>query len=303
MQNNEPIWFGDNKKTTANVDTYQTEKLEKVDSNVTEINIGSKPGYKIMVCTPCHSDVSMHYTQAVLKFQQECMKRNILVSFSLLKSSLVTQGRNLCVAEFLNHDDKYDYLLFIDSDISFKPKTIFKMIDADKDLIACPYPMKMFETDRMWKNIKETDRVKSKEDILPSGYMYPIKLGSNELIVDKGVMQVTHAPTGCMLIKRNVIDKLIANHPELEIYQPTVINGKETKKENFYNLFDTLHDPETKRYFGEDFGFCQRWSDIGGKVYVYVMDHISHIGDHEYCGRFYDMLENLKKIDLSTKIK
>jgi hypothetical protein len=303
MQNNEPIWFGENKKTTANVDTYQTEKLEKVDSNVTEINIGSKPGYKIMVCTPCHSDVSMHYTQAVLKFQQECMKRNILVSFSLLKSSLVTQGRNLCVAEFLNHDDKYDYLLFIDSDISFKPETIFKMIDADKDLIACPYPMKMFETDRMWKNIKETDRVKSKEDLLPSGYMYPIKLGSNELIVDKGVMQVTHAPTGCMLIKRNVIDKLIANHPELEIYQPTVINGKETKKENFYNLFDTLHDPETKRYFGEDFGFCQRWSDIGGKVYVYVMDHISHIGDHEYCGRFYDMLENLKKIDLSTKIK
>ena len=303
MQNNEPIWFGENKTTNANKDTYQTEKLEKVDSNVTEINIGSKPGYKIMVCTPCHSDVSMHYTQAVLKFQQECMKRNILVSFSLLKSSLVTQGRNLCVAEFLNHDDKYDYLLFIDSDISFKSETIFKMIDADKDLIACPYPMKLFETDRMWKNIKETDRVKSKEDLLPSGYMYPIKLGSNELIVDKGVMQVTHAPTGCMLIKRNVIDKLIAKHPELEIYQPTVINGKETKKENFYNLFDTLHDPETKRYFGEDFGFCQRWTDIGGKVYVYVMDHISHIGDHEYCGRFYDMLTGLKRVDVDKKIK
>ena len=303
MQNNEPIWFGENKKTTANVDTYQTEKLEKVDSNVTEINIGSKPGYKIMVCTPCHSEVSMHYAQAVLKFQMECMKKNIMVSFSLLKSSLVTQGRNLCVAEFLNHKDNYDYLLFIDSDISFKSETIFKMIDADKDIIACPYPMKMFETDRMWKNIKETDRVKSKEDLLSSGYMYPIKIGKNELIVDKGVMEVTHAPTGCMLIKRKVIEKLIAKHPELEIYQPTVINGKETKKENFYNLFDTLHDIETKRYYGEDFGFCQRWTDIGGKVYVYVMDHISHIGDHEYCGRFYDMLTGLKRVDVDKKIK
>ena len=303
MQNNEPIWFGENKTTNANKDTYQTEKLEKVDSNVTEINIGSKPGYKIMVCTPCHSEVSMHYTQAVLKFQLECMKRNIMVSFSLLKSSLVTQGRNLCVAEFLNHKDNYDYLLFIDSDISFKPETIFKMIDADKDIIACPYPMKMFETDKMWKKIKETDMVKSEKDLLSSGYMYPIKIGKNELIVDKGVMEVTHAPTGCMLIKRNVIDKLIAKHPELEIYQPTVINGKETKKENFYNLFDTLHDPETKRYFGEDFGFCQRWTDIGGKVYVYVMDHISHIGDHEYCGRFYDMLAGLKRVDVDKKIK
>ena len=238
MQNNEPIWFGDNKKTTANVDTYQTEKLERVDSKS-----GLESSIKIMVCTPCHSEVSMHYTQAVLKFQQECMKRNILVSFSLLKSSLVTQGRNLCVAEFLNHKDKYDYLLFIDSDISFKSETIFKMIDADKDIIACPYPMKMFETDKMWKKIKETDMVKSEKDLLSSGYMYPIKIGKNELIVNKGVMEVTHAPTGCMLIKRNVIDKLIAKHPELEIYQPTVINGKETKKENFYNLFDTLTRP------------------------------------------------------------
>ena len=35
--------------------------------------------------------------------------KNILVSFSLLKSSLVTQGRNLCVAEFLNHEDKSCY--------------------------------------------------------------------------------------------------------------------------------------------------------------------------------------------------
>ena len=298
MQNNEPIWFNDNKKINANKDTYQTEKLERVDSK-SEL----ESSIKIMVCTPCHSEVSMHYTQAVLKFQLECMKKNIMVSFSLLKSSLVTQGRNLCVAEFLNHKDNYDYLLFIDSDISFKPETIFKMIDADKDIIACPYPMKMFETDKMWKKIKETDMVKSEKDLLSSGYMYPIKIGKNELIVDKGVMEVTHAPTGCMLIKRNVIDKLIAKHPELEIYQPTVINGKETKKENFYNLFDTLHDPETKRYFGEDFGFCQRWTDIGGKVYVYVMDHISHIGDHEYCGRFYDMLTGLKRVDVDKKIK
>tara|TARA_R100001015_G_C4589322_1_gene144973 strand:+ start:95 stop:958 length:864 start_codon:yes stop_codon:yes gene_type:complete len=287
MQNNKPIWFGENKK-----------------SNYTEINVNSnKPLCKIMVCTPCHSEVSMHYTQSVLKFQLECIQRNILVSFSLLKSSLVTQGRNLCVAEFLNHEDHYDYLLFIDSDIAFKAETIFKMVDANKDLIACPYPMKTFDKEKMWKKIKETDMVKTENDLLPSGYMYPIKIDKNELIVNKGVMKVTHAPTGCMLIKRGVIEKLIKKHPELEIYQPTVINGKEIKKENFYNLFDTLHDTETKRYFGEDFGFCQRWTDIGGEVYLYIMDHISHIGDHEYCGRFYDQLVALKRVDVDKKIK
>ena len=133
MRNNDPIWF--NKKIEPNDDTYQTIKTGNV---VTEINLGGKPKYKIMVCTPCHSEVSMHYTQAVLKFQQECIKNNILVSFTLLKSSLVTQGRNLCVADFLNHEHNYEYLLFIDSDIDFQFSTIMKMVEKDKDVIACP---------------------------------------------------------------------------------------------------------------------------------------------------------------------
>lgn len=290
---NKPIWFNE-------------EKKDEGDTNVVEINVGGKGGrspHRIMVCTPCHSDVTMHYTQAVLKFQQECMQKRIQVSFTLLKSSLVTQGRNLCVAEFLNHKDHYDYLLFIDSDIDFKSETIFKMIEADKDLIACPYPMKNFDTEKMWRKIKETDLVKTEKDLLHSGYMFPIKINENELTMDKGVIEVSHAPTGCMLIKRNVLETLIKKHPELEIYQPTIINGEETKKENFYNLFDTLHDPDTKKYFGEDFGFCQRWTDAGGKVFIYVMDYITHVGDHQYCGRFYDQLVGVKRVDVNEKIK
>ena len=114
--------------------------------------------------------------------------------------------------------------------------------------------------------------------------------------------KVRIAVVGCGGIS-NAHAKGIRNHPELEIYQPTVINGKEVKKENFYNLFDTLHDVETKRYFGEDFGFCQRWTDIGGKVYIYAMDYITHVGDHQYCGRFYDMLTGLKRVDVDKKIK
>jgi hypothetical protein len=303
MQNNKPIWFED-KTTSANDDTYQTIKHNKVESDTVEINIGQQPKAKIMVCTPCHSDVSMHYTQAVLKFQMECMKQGILVSFSLLKSSLVTQGRNLCVAEFINHPDNYDYLLFIDSDIDFESKTIFKMIGADKDIIACPYPMKMIDEDKLWHKLKHTDLIKTKNDIVKAGYTFPIKLDTKkEIISDHGVIEVTHAPTGCMLIKREVIEKMIKHHPELEIYQPSIINGKESKKENFYNLFDTLHDVETKRYFGEDFGFCQRWTDMGGKVHIYALDYITHVGEHQYSGRFYDQLEALKRVDVDKKIK
>jgi len=158
MQNNEPIWFN------------------KEEPNTIEISLDNTPKYKIMVCTPCHSDVSMHYCQSVLMFQQQCLKKNILVSFTMLKSSLVTQGRNLCVSDFLNHEHNYEHMLFIDSDIDFEFDTIMKMIEADKDVIACPYPMKNYDVDKAWKRLKETDMVKTKEDLLANGLMYPMKV-------------------------------------------------------------------------------------------------------------------------------
>jgi hypothetical protein len=27
---------------------------------------------------------------------------------------------------------------------------------------------------------------------------------------------------------------------------------------------------KTKEFFGEDFGFCKRWTEMGGKVYAYI---------------------------------
>jgi len=293
--NNEPIWF--------------TKPSTEGDTEVTTINIGTKSKYKIMVCTPCHSDVSMHYCQAVLKFQQECMQRKILVSFTLMKSSLVTQGRNLCVAEMINHADHYTHLLFIDSDIDFQSKTIFTMLEKDKDVIGCPYPMKTFDWDKTWRRMTTKHRaINDKDDLSKAGFTFPLKVDNPQQIqVEDGVAEVTHAPTGCMLIKREVIEKMMKHYPELEIYQPTIINGNTEKKDNMFNLFDTLHDPKTKRYFGEDFGFCQRWSDMGGKIHVYLKDYITHVGEYSYCGRFWDDLyqgsQPLKGIDDSTKIK
>ena len=305
---NEPIWFNVDKTETANNDTYQTIKTNKVENKMVEINLGTSP-HKIMVCTPCHSDVSMHYCQAVLKFQMACSNEGIQCSFTLLKSSLVTQGRNLCVAEFLNHEDKYTHLLFIDSDIDFDHKPIFKMLEFDKDIISLPYPMKLLSWDKIWRrlNTKE-DAISNEKDLATAGFTYPVKVEDpNSITVDKGLMELTHAPTGCMLIKRNVFEKMIKEYPHLEIYQPTNINGKEVKKDNMYNLFDTLHDTKTKRYFGEDFGFCQRWTDIGGKVYAYIDAPITHVGEYCYKGRFRDDLwqagRPVKSVDEPTKIK
>ena len=283
MQNNEPIWFNGNENT-------KEIKLQQ-----------PKKPIKIFVAIPCHSEISIHTCQSLLVLQQECMQKGMLVSFSLMKSSLVQQGRNLLVAECMNDPMKYDYLLFIDSDIDFQSKTIFTMIEKDKDVLACPYPMKSFDWNKAWRRLHK-EALDEADHLSKSGYTFPIKVSNkNEITVDNGVAEVSHAPTGCMLIKRSVFEKMMKHYPDLKISQPTIVNGQEVFKENFFNLFECVHDHKTKEFFGEDFGFCKRWTEMGGKVHAYILDYITHVGEYQYCGRLWDELQYTKRIDEKAK--
>jgi len=244
--------------------------------------------YEIFLATPVHSEVSIHYTQALIEFQKLCFKKKLKVSFHLIKSSLVTQGRNLSVAGFL--ESKATHLLFIDSDIYFQGKSILTLLNADKHVISVPYPLKTLMWDKAFKKMQE-GKIKTPDDIRRSLHTYPMKVPDiNNIDLNNGIMEVTDSPTGCMLIKREVIEKMIEKYPEKEIVQKTVINGKYVNKPNMWNFFDTLHDPKEKTYNGEDFAFCKLWRDIGGKCYAFVNDAIVHVGEHQYQGKFYDEL-------------
>jgi predicted metal-binding protein len=287
-------------KETINEDTYQTLKevevtpYEKASLPMWKRDTGkkeTKPEIFLMICTPCHSNVAMHYTQALLELQQLCIKHRIKITFTLLKSSLVTQGRNLCVSAFL--ESKCTHMLFVDSDIYFRADSILKMLKKDKELMSIPYPLKTMMWDKLYKKWNDGE-VKGPEDIHRYLNTYPMKVENPEDIkLDNGVMEVTHSPTGCMLIKRSVFDKMIKAYPDKGIVQKTVINGEYIDRPHMWNFFDTLHDSETKIFLGEDFSFCKLWRDIGGKCYVYINDPIIHVGEHQYEGCFADELKPL----------
>ena len=292
-------------KTYINEDTYQTLKdvtvtpSNNTEAELTEYEKRIKPIWmkntgqrksklSLFVATPVHSDCSIHYAQGLLELQKMCMEKKVDIQFQLLKSSLVTQGRNLCVSGFL--ESGMTHMLFIDSDILVNAETVFKMIDRDKDIISVPYPLKTFNWGKAFEAIKKGD-IKKPSDIQKWTNSYPMRVANtNDIIVDKGVIEVTHSPTGCMMIKREVFDKMIKHYPDKGIVQKTVINGEYVNRPHLWNFFDCIHDPETKTYLGEDFSFCKLWKDIGGKCHAFIDDPIMHIGEHQYKGRFADEL-------------
>ena len=238
---------------------------------------------RIFVATPVHSEVSIHYFKASLEFQKECFVRKIPVMFQVMKSSLVTQGRQLCVSGFM--ESECTHLLFIDSDISYNFKMIERMLNYNKEICLVPYPIKGQDTEKVRNRILAG----SKFDPLLLGNQYTMSVEDPRNVkMDNGFIEVVRGPAGCMLIKREVIEKLIKEYPDYTIKQHTLIDGKLVEREHMYNFFDTYWDPNEKTYTGEDFYFCKLAKHAGIKMYALVDEYISHYGEFGYTGRLID---------------
>lgn len=237
----------------------------------------------LMVCTPVHSEVSIHYMKACLDLQKECILNKTKITFQLMKSSLVTQGRNLCASAFMNSDA--DQMLFIDSDIEFSTRSVYRLFKSPHEVSLIPYPMKQ-KTDAKFRKDFDT---RPDDSIHSMGHLFPIEIPDiNDIRPQDGFIEVSKGPTGMMMIKRSAFDKLKEHYKELVISQKTLVNGELIDRPNYYNFFDTYWSPKNKTYMGEDFYFCKLWTSIGGKIHALCDEEISHIGEYKYTGKVKD---------------
>ena len=245
---------------------------------------------KLFIGTPCYGGMlSSDYFKSCMQLVALAASNKIELQFGTIgNESLITRARNTLVQLFMDGD--YTHLLFIDADLAFNPEAVIRMLDYDKDVVTGIYPRKTIDWIKVKKRIKENPNI-SEDELLASSLQYNLNVKNPEkILLDKGFIEVLDGPTGFMLIKREVFDKMKKHYPEKEIYQDTLINGKLQKTKEMWNFFDTLHNPEDKTYMGEDFAFCKIWKATGGKCYAYVDDEISHVGEHTYTGRFGDEL-------------
>ena len=267
-----------------------------------DANWVNKNNVKLFVATPVHSEVSIHYMQSVFKLQAECNRKKVPIMLQLMKSSLVTSGRNLCVSEFLNSN--YTHMLFIDSDILFSVDSIFQMLDKEEEVLSIPYPMKNIQWDKViekWKGIPSMNY----QQACTSGNMYPVRIKGDEddITVKDGLIELSHSMTGCLMIKREALEKMIKAYPDLTIRQETMIDGKPELRKNLYNFFDTYYDKESKLYLGEDFAFSRLWTKIGGKCMSLITDYITHVGDYQFTGRLIDEMVAIPTDSIDTSDK
>jgi hypothetical protein len=155
----------------------------------------------------------------------------------------------------------FDYVVFIDDDVSWTPADMVKLLKAEGDVVGGTY---------RFKNDDET-------------YMGVPMLGATgrPLVRDDGCIEADRLPAGFLRVSWRAVWRFAASYPQLVVWadpDPSV------------DLFN--HGAHTDGlWWGEDYSFCRRWRGLGGDVWLVPDLDLTHHGkDKAYPGNYHRWL-------------
>jgi hypothetical protein len=268
--------------------TTWDEKPMNPEATPTKIEIqdpNKKPS--LMIATPMYGGQCFGaYVAGLLGTLNKMRQVGVSVYWAqITNESLITRGRNELVRIFM--EKGFDYLMFIDADISFDGQAVATLMAADRDITCGIYPKKEID----WKQVSKAAK-DGKENLADYGGAFVMNMVGNKQESDgDGVIEVRHGGTGFMLIKRKVFDELAPHVPQYRISTHKV-DGEYTKPLT-YEFFATSID-ETGALLSEDYHFCELWRKHGGKIYANPFIKLEHVGTYIYTGDIVKSGGNLK---------
>ena len=246
---------------------------------------------KIFIGTPCYGGmITADYFKSCMQLVALAAVNKIEIQFGTIgNESLITRARNTLVQLFMDGD--YTHLLFIDADLAFDPKAVLRMLEFDKDVVTGIYPRKTIDWTKVKRKLKDNPDM-SEDEVLATSLQYNLNVHDpKKIFLQKGFIEVMDGPTGFMLIKRAVFEKMAKQYPELKFTPDQHINQPHDKDFEYhktsdwnYTFFDTMIEPDTKRYLSEDYAFCRLWQKIGGKIFADITSGMTHYGNYAFRG-------------------
>lgn len=249
----------------------------------------TKPAPKIMLATPMYGGMCTgHYVQGLLNTVATMREKGVHVFWSqLMNESLIPRARNELARLCLEYD--FDYLMFVDADISFGGDAVWRLMQADKDVVCGIYPKKEIA----WDRIEEAAKAGKTDLKKYSGAFVFNTVGEEQVLTDEqGLIEIRHGGTGFMLIKRSVLEALKEHTPTYRIGTYKTVGGEYVHPLT-HEFFATSID-ETGALLSEDYYFCDLWRKHGGRVYADPFIKLDHVGTNVFSGDLFAAGANLK---------
>lgn len=225
----------------------------------------------VMICTPIARNPVWQYTASLAAALLALGEAGIRVTFHfVVGNSVVHKARNELVAHFLQSD--FSDMLFIDDDMEFAAADIVRLLASDKPVIG--------GVGRMRVNKPNSD---------PKVWCWrPIHDEAGNLAVDEmGAVEVRGFGAAFMLINRGVFAKMVDAHPEWK--RDGMSDWPADLRAHYFEFFPANERDELGE-LSEDYGFCHRWRQLGGRVWADPTIRLGHVGAFNYAGSVSEVL-------------
>lgn len=273
---NESVFLGrtyvSNHLALLHGNAVSVERIETYFDIERNAGIQKLPGKRtLFVAAPSYGQiVHAGWMSAVMHEIQDLKTRGVDVVLDLTVSdSLVNRARNRLVSNFLA-SGATDLLFWDVDNFPKEPGHVARMMATGLDLVGAAVPLK---------------DGKAKSFAFRWGPGVKDDSGSSNYETVEGCIEVESVGTGLMLISRRCILDMASTLHSQTFYQ-SGMHGSVGRAE--WHLFaDSVRTIEGRRlHMSEDWEFCRRWADIGGKVYLYPYADFVHFGTHPYEGSF-----------------
>lgn len=238
----------------------------------------------LFLSTPCYGGMCLQkYAESILALQALASQEGLQLYIDTLENeSLVQRARNVAVGRFMQKSNA-DYFMFIDADIHFDPKSVIRLIKSGHDLSVACYPKKFVDWNQAAAAVKKGDE-RSMEMLSAS---LVVNFGAQKVQIIDGFAPVLDGPTGFMVIKRDVFRRMEKQYPELNC-----MNDHQNRDfDTYHACFDCMIDPVSRRYLSEDYAFCRRWQQMGGKIYADTQTTLGHVGNLPFNGQLSERIK------------
>ena len=197
--------------------------------------------------------------------------------------SYVERAKNTICTRFLEDEDATD-LLMVDSDMSWNPDALMKMLLLPEPIVVGSYPQK-----NSWGRWTSLPKV-----IEEDGKHHPV---GRVLEDGTALIQAEYLAGGFMRIKRALLEQYRDHFKDLR-YQDTSADPGAPNREyvQFFNC-ETKTTPEGQRLrWGEDRIFGERLKEMGIAVFIYPNINFGHFGVKGWTGNFDTWLRAPKEV-------
>lgn len=239
---------------------------------------------KLFLSTPCYGGLCLEkYMKSIIQLQMLLMREGVQLMLDTTENeSLVHRARNVSIGRFMQKTDA-DFFMFIDADVEFDAQSVLRLLNSGHDVSCAVYPKKVV----MWDQAREAVENGDERNMALLSSSLVANIGATKRSVVNGFVEVLDGPTGFMMISREALNKMHEHYKDLNCKN----DHQNRDFDEYCAIFDCMIDPDSKRYLSEDYAFCRRWQQIGGKIYADCNTTLGHVGNLPFHGSLKDRLK------------